>query len=368
MNPEDLERELTRLTAGIDAPPSAWSSIARRARVRRQRRLALVAGTLVGLAVTAGGLALRGDPDGPDLAAHPVPSATASQTTVPPLDIAVVTGPSGPRPTELVAVVAGAGNLYDLRGTAPRLVRRLSGSAPVTDIVFTPAREGVAYVERHGCRSSVWTARLDGSERHPVLDRAGWVTHPRLSPDGRYVAYSLNATCRPSSGDDYREQAAVADLTAGREIWRSRATASQIEALSWSEGTDAEPLLTGSLYYCCDASGEGIRFHPFGVYRRVEQRIPATVDRCDVQAIVVQGEHTLQVNGCDDGLRLGPVGQLRGAASLTGDLLPVQVALSANGAHALVLVGDGQRTRLVDVPLDGSPTDVLLTGVSAADW
>ena len=81
----------------------------------------------------------------------------------------------------------------------------------------------------------------------------------------------------------------------------------------------------------------------------------------------------LRRNGVDDTplrLRFGPVGQLRGAASLSYDLLPKQVALSSNGAHALVVLGDVSDTipQLVDVPLDGSDTSVLVTGVTAGDW
>ncbi|MDQ1688404.1 MAG: hypothetical protein QOK42_1379 [Frankiaceae bacterium] len=380
MTPEELERQLAAATSGIDAPSSAWSTIASRGRVRRHRRAAVLGATAVALPVAValvltqgpdrgghGALGTGTPPTGHTASQSGVPSA--SPTASPSIESPYAVGPTAPMPKRMVAVSGGEVWLYEQTNRVFRRTLRLSLTS-AEDVSLSPAKETAVYTTVTHCHTDVWSVRLDGTQRHVIYSADAHLTAPRLSPDGTALAFGTDPCTRSSTGEA-QGRLAVVDLYSGHTIWLSSGDdTGVIQQLSWSGNERASWVLTSGVRVCCgDYSAFVFQTHPFGsdkTERRIDDKAPYG---CDVQAEVIEGRHSAQVNGCSDGFRVGPVDPRPGVGFLSdASLLPEALALDQSGAHALVLMGDGKTSELYDVPLNGSRVRLLISGVTSADW
>jgi hypothetical protein len=369
MTPDDLERELASATAGIDPPSSAWSQIAARGRVRRHRRIAVL-GSAAAVVPVALAVATLHPARTPQHSLVPPPASSTTAEPTPPAQT-----PAAPEPTQLVAVHHGAVELYQREGRLWHRASVISESGQTaTWVAFTPAKEGVVYTVTHGCSTVVWTARLDGTQRHPILT----TTHaaalaPALSPDGRLIAYGSDTACgAPSSSVDPPEPSVrlqVDDLTTGRGLWTSPDIANSLSGLGWS----AARTVTYALGYCCDATVE-VHNVQLDAMPRLDQKVnPPT--GCDWRF----GSASAFETSCDTGAgsyqpRLGFDESSTGPAVYTQDDRYSDIAQlrPAEPSRAMLVVAfsyDHRQSALFSVHLETpSQTQLILTGVSSADW
>jgi hypothetical protein len=275
-------------------------------------------------------------------------------------------------PTSLVAVKHGIASLYSRSGHKLTAVRRLSAANEVVDwISLTPAREGVVYTVDRGCASTVWTVRLDGSQRHKILDSPhAKLTEPVLSPDGAVLAYGRDPNCASYRQDrPSRSAVRITRLADGSTLWDSPDQADGVAGIGWS----TTGQLTYGLAYCCDAT---VEVHTVALDMRLDRKI-APPAGCDWS----YGASNAYVAHCYD-----PTGQTiasqrvgffpieRGRARLAQEdtYFAIGQARPSERAHHVLLVafdGDGRRSALLVADVEEpSLTVLLMTGITSADW
>ena len=240
----------------------------------------------------------------------------------------------------------GAGTLAraPLLGTG---VRELLPQVRAAD--WAPDGEQLAIVRRADGRE-----RLEFPQGTPLYETAGYISHPRVAPDGRRVAFLDH----PVYGDD-RGTVAVIDGERRKETLTQ--TWASVEGLAWSPAGD-------ELWFSASANGDEYTLYTVRPRDRVLQaryRAPTWVIVHDVardgQVLVTQeqfrGEVSVRVRGASQD-RDFPLMDLSGARDL-----------SADGKLLLFThfgTGSGKNYSVYAQQTDGSPAVRLGEGEAAA--
>ena len=385
MNPEDLERELAAVTAGIHPPANAWSTIAQRGRVRRTRRLAVTASVAVAV-LFAGGIAIASN-QWRTSAPPPLAATTSPAPTVTPQTTATET--PTPRPTasspivagsqhdRFVAVMKGRVRLYEYGPTGYRVTRSLTPVAvSVHYMSLTPDRTELLYVVHSHCTATVWRVRLDGTHRTRVLSTQGiGIYGLELSPDGTLLAVAADTACGkgPTDPSPQNLEVRVLSMATGHVVWASKDRGDSVAGLSW-DGNSTD--LVFSYMYCCDM---GYVLHRASIDPK--HRSETTSDKSPTDCTWVYGAADVYAALCvpsdgDDQVLLGRSRSHLGPAVVKwgADTQPqlLRVSLSARGQQALVVIQSGTSDTgfavlLADL-VRGGPTTQVLGGGTDADW
>jgi serine/threonine protein kinase/Tol biopolymer transport system component len=240
----------------------------------------------------------------------------------------------------------GAGTLAraPLLGTG---VRELLPQVRSAD--WAPDGETLAIVRRVDGRE-----RLEFPQGTPLYETAGYISHPRVAPDGLRVAFLDH----PVYGDD-RGTVAVVDRQRRKETLTQ--TWASVEGLAWSPAGD-ELWFSGSgsgeeyTLYAVRPRDRGIR----AIYRAPTWVILHDIDR-DGRLLVTQeqfrGEVSVRVHG-DAQNREFPLMDLSGARDLTADGKQLLFTHFGTGA--------GNNYSVYRQQIDGSPAVRLGEGEAAA--